>query len=330
MAVKYVGPYHGIAYDIANQWAESGQRGFVGPYAPQYYDAAEAIMAAQNTGDQTLGASTSGASKPEPAKVLNQAAVDNTNKAIDSLSTEEQVGRQNIADDYGRVIDSYDSEFATNKADYDEGIVTNNQNREKGRQNALVAAAQGLRGLRGVLGSIGALSGDGSFLANRAVTAEANQDIGGVDETAATNARGLDKSWGRFKEEDKQRRADAQTSRDNSITALEGSIASKKQGFFQKLAELFGDVDNTGKASEYLNKAGDLNTTIAQKGRVKASPITRKGAAYSPAELETYLAGVGDMTVDVQNGGVGAGGPTAVLAGQGNDDERKRKLSFAS
>lgn len=336
MQVEYVGPYHGIAYDIANQWAANGgERTMVGPYAPQYYEAANAIMDAQPSRQvQNTGQAQQTAPAPaQPAKVLNQAAVDNTNKAISSLDTEKQIGYQNIEDDYGSVIGRYDLEKGQNRADFDEGIVTNNRNLQKNRQNALVTAAQGLRGLRGVLASIGALTGDGGRLANTAVTTEANQDLGGAAETAAANAQNLNRAWDRFGEEDEQRRADAETARTNSRTALEGSIAGKRQGLLQRLAELFGDVDDTANAKKYLDQAGDLNTEIAQKSRVKASPITSKAAAFSPGELETYLAGAGDLTIDVQGGAPGAGGPTAVLAGRnaGRDDERrKRQLEFAT
>jgi len=283
-------------------------------------------------GGQVLGQTTGGGAQAAPAKVLNQAAVDNTNKAIGSLGREQEVGYQNIEDDYGSVVGRYDLERKQNRNDFDEGNVTNNQNLQKNRQSALVSAAQGLRGLRGVLGSIGALGGDGATLANRAVTTEANQDLGGAQDTASTNARGLDRAWGKFDEEDDQRRAEASTNRTNSRTALEGSIAGKRQGLLQKLAGLFGDVDNTGEATKYLDQAGDLNSTIAEKSRVQAAPIVGKGAAFSPGELETYLAGNSDMTVSARKGGIGAGGPTAVLAGRDGDrdDERRKKLEFAT
>lgn len=341
MTIEYVGPYNGIAYDIANQWAANGgERTMVGPYAPEYYDAANAIMDAQPSAQQQVqntGAGTAAAPAPAPApaapvKVLNQAAVDNTNKAITSLDTEKQVGYQNIEDDYNRVMGQYDLEKGQNRTDFDEGIVTNNRNLQKNRQNALVTAAQGLRGLRGVLSSIGALSGDGARLANTAVTTEANQDLGGAQEVAAANAMGLNRAWDRFGEEDEQRRADAQTSRTNSRTALEGSIAGKRQGLLQQLAELFGDVDNTTEAKKYLDQAGDLNAEIAQKSRVQASPITSKAAAFSPGELETYLAGAGDLSINVQNDAPNVGGSTAVLAGRdgGRDDERRKRLEFAT
>lgn len=267
-----------------------------------------------------------------PNKVLNQAAIDNTNKALASLDDELNVGYGNIDRDYGKVISGYDVERGNTRKDYEEEGVTNTQNLQRNKQNALVSGAQGLRGLRGVLGSIGALSGDGGVLANRAVTSEVNQDIGGATDTAAGNAKTLDKAWNRFDEEDDRRRKEAADAKINNRTALEGEVISKRQNFFQKLAELYGEVEDTGNATRYLNQAGDLNAELAQKrGRV-ATPITSKAAAFTPGELENYLAGAQDMTVDVRQGGAAAiGGPNTLLAGgrRESEDERRRKLVAA-
>lgn len=263
------------------------------------------------------------------AKVLNQAAVDNTQKAIGSLDTEMGVGYKNIDDDYHSVMGKYDQERARTRGEYEEEGVSNTNDLQRNKQNALVSGAQGLRGLRGVLASIGALSGDGGALANRAVTAEANQDIGGATETASNNAQALDKAWTRFDEEDQDRRKEADTNRINNRTALEGEVAGKRQSFFQKIAELYGEAGNTGEATNWLNRAGDLNNEIAQKRARVATPFTAKAAAFTPGELENYLAGAGDMTVEVKQGAEGINGPTQVLAGRGKEDEeRRRKLAL--
>lgn len=268
-----------------------------------------------------------GSTKP----VLNQAAIDNTQKAISSLDTELGVGYKNIDDDFGSIIGRYDQERNRTRGEYEEEGVSNTNDLQRNKQNALVSGAQGLRGLRGVLASIGALSGDGSSLANRAVTAEANQDIGGATETAANNAVALDKAWGRFDEEDQDRRREAETNKVNNRTALEGEVAGKRQSFFQKIAELYGEAGNTGEATNWLNKAGDLNNEIATKRARVATPFTAKTAAFTPGELENYLAGAGDMTVEVapSTPGGGPGGPSTVLAGRGREDEeRRRKLAL--
>lgn len=274
------------------------------------------------------GGGGGGSSTPDP--VLNQAAIDNTAKAISSLDTDLSVGYGNIDNDYNSVIGGYDQERARTEADYKEEGVTNTTNLQRNKQNALVSAAQGLRGLRGVLGSIGALSGDGSALANRAVTTEANQDIGGATDTAAGNAKMLDKAWGRFDEEDQDRRREAETTKVNNRSALEGEVAGKRQSMYQKLAELYGEVDDVGNATNWLNQAGDLNQFIAERGTRVATPFSAKTAAWTPGELETYLAGAGDMTVKVRDGGTnGAGGPTTVLAGGQDEEKRRRKLALA-
>lgn len=267
-------------------------------------------------GGAVLGAST------EAPKVVNTAAVGATQQAIDSLGTEQATGNQNIDDSFGSVVGQYDRENQQNEGDYTDQTTTNNKNLDRNRQNAMVAAAQGRRGLRGTLSAIGALSGTGGELADRVVTTGANQDIGEATDTAATNAQALDKAIGRYREEDKNRRAQAETARTNQRTSLEGSIAAKRQQFYQKMADLFNEGGDTGNAAKYLGLAGGLNNEIASKTRVAATPITAQSAAFTPGTLESYLAGAGDMTVKVAGGGNGTGIPT-ILAG-GRDPAKKK------
>lgn len=251
-------------------------------------------------------------------KVLNEAAISNTRKAIESLDDQRSIGYKNIDDDYNSLLNKYIRDAAKNEGEYNDQTVTNTQNLQKNKQNALVGAAQGRRGLRGVLASLGALGGTGRFLADEAVTTEANRDIGGAVDTATENQTSLDKAIGNFREEDEDRRKEAKTSRANLRTELEGRLASKKQQFLQKLAELFADADNTAEATAALNQAGDLNEVIARKTAVKATPFSAKAAAFTPGKLADYLAGNQDMSVDVTSGA--AGGNPTILAGR-----RKRK-----
>lgn len=289
-------------------------------------------------GGEVQGATTGATGgTTEQQKVLNQSAVDNTRKAIGSLDDEYSIGNQNIDDSFGSLMGRYDRDRSRNQGRYDENTTTNTQNLQKGKQDALVSAAQGRRGLRGVLSSLGALSGDGEVLADRAVTTEANKDIGGATDNYATNAQNLDRAWGDYDEEDKDRRAEAKTARTNQRTALQGSIAGKRQGYYQKLAELFGEVDDVGSATKYLDKAGNLNQTIAQKGRVQSTPFSERKAAFTPGDLESYLAGAGDMTVQTREGGEGGtGGERSLVAGRrmgrgarDEEEERQRELAVA-
>jgi hypothetical protein len=272
------------------------------------------------------GRPSTGANAPE----LDTAALGATDAAINSLGTEASVGNQNIDDSLRSVMGRYDQDRSKNEGNYNDSTVTNNQNLQKNKQNALVAAAQGRRGLRGTLSALGALSGDGIILSDRAVTDAANDDIGEAADTFSGNQTSLDKAWREFDDEDKERRAEAQTSASNQRTALEGSIASKRQQLLQKKAELYSKGGRNAEAAALLGEAGGLNNEIASKSRVAATPITERSAAFTPGDLEDYLAGAGDMTVDVAaggNGGAGAGTPSTLLAGR---KDRKEKEAVAA
>lgn len=275
------------------------------------------------------GAAARQAAQDAARRAANEAARNNTQKAIDSLGTELNTAYGNIDRESASIRSRYDNEAARNEADYKGETVNNNQSLLKNKQNSLQAGAQGARGLRSTLASIGALGGTGLQLANRAVTNSVNQDLGEASETAASNAMQLDKAINRFRDEDKDRRQELETQARNQRTAAEGRIESKRQNYFQKMADLFAAIDDSGNATSFLNRAGDLNQTIAQKTAVAATPFTRRAAAFTPGDLAEYLAGTGDMTVETTAGdatGLGTS-PSSILAGrrgQGKDEKKKQ------
>lgn len=277
------------------------------------------------SGGGSYAASSAAAAQEAARRAANAASRNATQQAIDSLGTELDTGRRNIHTERDAIASRYDRERGTAKKEYDDNIVTNDTNLAKNKQNSLLSAAQGLRGLRSVMASIGALSGDGGKLANRAVQTEANKDIGGAADTYAQNAQQLDKSWDKFDEEDQDRRNQLEVQRQNQETALEGKVASKRQGYLQKMADLFGEVGDAGSAQRLIGEAGGLNNEIASKTAVAAAPFQARTAAFTPGDLADYLAGAGDMTVDVVGGDSTGLAPelnTTLLAGRKKRDER--------
>lgn len=280
-------------------------------------------VAGVNTGGSGTTAPSGGGTAPA-APILNQAAIDNTNKALASLDTELNTGYKNIDDSYNSVVGNYDVEAGRVRKDFDEQTVTNNQNLQKNQQSAMQAAARGRRGLYGTLASMGALSGDGQKLADEAVVSTANEDLGGASETYQTNATSLTKAFTNFEDEDRRRRAEAETARNNSRTSIEGSIASKRQNMFQKMAEIYGEAGDQNNATTYMNRAGDLNEEIASKSAVQATPITARNAAFTPEAMKQYLAGAGDMSVRVAPSESSGVGPSRIIAGK-----KKREDEFS-
>lgn len=316
---------------LLNYVGNDGQTGSQDPFtrtaAAKAFEEYQAQRQAPAGGGSYDPAAAAAAAEAARKRAANEAARGNTQKAIDSLGTELDVGYKNIDAESGAVRSRYDRESQTNEDDYNTQTVTNNQNLLKNKQNALQAAAQGARGLRSTLASLGALGGTGLTLANRAVTNAANQDLGEASETAATNARTLDTAIGKYRDEDKIRRDELETQARNQRTALEGRVESKRQGYFQKMAELFSEIGDAGNATSFLNRAGDLNNTIAQKTAVAATPIAARGAAFTPGALADYLAGTGDMTVEAVAGdatGLGAS-PSSILAGGKKEDKRRQQ-----
>lgn len=284
-----------------------------------------------NGGYDDGGAAARAAAAEAAKRAKSEAAISNTRKAIGSLDTELDTAYDNISGQKKSITSGYNKESVSNEADYDGETVNNNQSLLKNKQNSLQAGAQGARGLRSTLASIGALGGTGLTLANRAVTNSVNQDLGEASETAAGNAMTLDKAIKKFRDEDEDRRKELDTQSENQRTAAEGRVLGKKQGYFEKLADLFGDLGNSDKATEYLDRAGDLNDPIAKKTAVASTPFTKRAAAFTPGALADYLAGTGDMTVSTSAGdatGMGTS-PSSILAGRREDKKKQNSQVFA-
>ena len=238
---------------------------------------------------------------------INEAAIDATRQGLGALDTELSVGKQNIRGGFDNIMGTYDRERDRYQQDYDDQSLQNRQNLTTQQQNALMAGAEGHRGLRGTLASLGALGGDGIDMASRAATRAVEQDVGGARDTYGTNARELDTAWGRFRDEDEDRRAEAQAARDNQMRQLRGNIAGQRQGLYRDLADLYNEGEDTASAERYIGRAGDLNEQIAQSGRQDAPELRERSAAFTPGSLESYLGGQQDLRVGVGSQGQGQG-----------------------
>lgn len=267
---------------------------------------------------QVPGASGSGSSFKDTS-----AARSATQQALDALGTSLDTSYGNIDSEYGDLISDYDLDVGRVNQDYDRESGTNTNNLLRNRQNALMAAAQGRRGLRGTLASLGALSGDGSFLADQAVTTAANSDLGGAQDAYKTNFTNLETAKTRFEEDDLKRRQDAEAAKEGQREVARRENLERRQTLLEKLASLFSDAGMNNEAAQYLSQSGGLNQEIASLGGVIGSAFTPGQAQFSPAALENYLAGAGDMSVRVQGGDNGAIGGPAPVAGRFGD-ERKR------
>lgn len=218
------------------------------------------------------------------------------NAALAAVDQQQGAGLSSIDTALSKLIGQYDTEAGTNEKNYTGQSDTNQNNLQKNKQTALVNAAQGRQGLFGTLSSLGALSGSGIDLANRAVQKGANDDLSGAADNFATNQNQLDTAIGSFRQEDKFRRENANTSAENARMNVRNEATKSRFGAYGNLANDYAAMGNEGEAKRYTGMASALYPEMA-KTTVPNANIAYSGAAFTPGSLADYLAGANDTTV---------------------------------
>lgn len=205
-------------------------------------------------------------------------------------------------DQYSSVMSGYKNEMGTAEKNYNQAVESNELNKNTSVQAAQLAAAQGARGLRSTLAAIGALGGTGSLLANRAVAAAANADIGNAKNTFDTNAKSLTSTWEDTQAADEKRRLEAKTALENANIKSRGDVSSQRQSIFSKIAELLGGAGDTAGANTYVAQGIAEQPTITAASRTVAPSYNTNKLLFTPSTLSTYLGGQNDMSVNVAGG----------------------------
>lgn len=236
------------------------------------------------------------------------AARNTTQRSIDSL---DEILRNNLGDINARfdnISKQYGEEEALNRTRFNEQTSTNENNRTNTIQQSLLAAAQGGRGLMASLAALGALGGDGSLLARRAVSQEANRDIGDGNRVFDANATQLNNAYADTQADEKRRRTEAEDARVNESRAAETKIAEQRQSLYERMASLFREAGDNNSATRYIGMVGDQVPVIARNSATQVSPYASRNIGFEGGQLKSYLGGRNDMSVSAapQSGGSSA------------------------
>lgn len=236
------------------------------------------------------------------------AARNATQASIDSL---DEILRNNLADigsRFSNIEKQYGEEETLNQTRFNDQTSANENNRTSTVQQALLSAAQGGRGLMASLAALGALGGDGSRLANRAISQEANRDIGDGNRVFDANATQLNNAWADTQADQKRRRQEAADAKVNEERAATTKIAEQKQSLFERMANLFTTAGDNGSAARYLGMVGEQAPVIARNSATQVTPYSARNIGFEGGQLKSYLAGRNDMTVkaDPLSGGSNA------------------------
>lgn len=280
--------------------------------------------------DPTVQAQTTAPSNPTGSSAAalpdksNDIALNNAGLA--SADAQQTSGLSAIDKALGGLIGQYDTEKATNEGNYGTQSDTNRNNLETNKETALVNATQGRRGLFGTLASLGALNGSGIDLANQAVQKGANADLTGAEGNYAGNQTNLDTAIGTFRQQDAQRRQDANSAATNAKAKVQHDTAVTKQGILTNLASDYAAEGDKNSASKYTQMASDLYPEVANNSIPDTTSLTAENAAFTPGSLANYLSnGSTTVTATPAAGTGGASNLPGLLAA--NSDQKKKAVT---
>lgn len=238
--------------------------------------------------------------------------------AVDSqLNT----GLGSISAALAKLLGQYDTETGTNEGIYKTQSETNQNNLQKNKQTALVNAAAGRQGLFGTLAAIGALNGSGIEVANRAVQKGANDDLAGAADSYGTNQSGLDTAIGQYRQDDKMRRENAETAAENARLNARSEAAKTRMTLFTNLANNWAEMGDAAKARSYTEQAAALYPEMART-TIPNAAINYTGAAFSPGQLQNYIAGADSTAVTTTPTGGDRGTLPGLIAAPGKKKQQ--------
>ena len=244
-----------------------------------------------------------------------------TQKALDALGITNDSLDQNERDAYNKLLGQYDQELNANQTDYDAKTKQTAQDLATARQLSRSTGSQGSRSLMAQLAALGA-NGTGVTLANDAVTNQMNREFGESGDTANKNQQSLNTWIGRVKDQDKERRGEAEETLNNNLIANRGTVAKQRQSLLQQMADLWSQAGNKSEAARYLGEAGGLNNEIAMSSR-QPTAFTGTKIAYTAPELASQSPSSA-VVASVQPGSnTSAAQPTTKLTPKKREEENE-------
>ena len=237
-------------------------------------------------------------------QAINQ--YDNQLKNLDGL-----LGELNKATEssYNQQLNEARSSYNTQKSNYNRATTQNKQNLQTERNQVTDTAARGLRGLQRLLGAMGAGgSSDALYVAPGAVTAQANQQLAGVNQNFGQNQQNIDSGWAIY-----------QTDYDNDLKKLAdwraGQVRSNEQNVLQQRMNLLAQkaaayanrgqygVSDGGKQAEITNLINSLNNRANELSKFVAPSYTGVSATYKAPSVSSYFesAGQPELNAKVQD-----------------------------
>lgn len=249
-----------------------------------------------------------GGGAPAPAnRPLNQAGVNNTQRAIDEIPGLLEAALESEGTRYGNTRREFSEQEAGQRKSYDTSTVTNQQNYDSNFMDSIRAGIKGLGGLMSLLRGTGAGGGTAEDIARDTVGGVTAQDIRGGADTQKENQTALDASLGAFLTELGRKRSENEDTYGNNRRAIRRESDTQLQDLFGKMAGFYGDAGDQGQSDSWMNRAGDLTPRIAQNSRAQTSKYDTAPVTVQAPELTAFSGPTQPSVTVAPEGQVGSG-----------------------
>lgn len=260
----------------------------------------------RNTGS-TAPTNPTGYSAPA-TPALNQAAVNNTQIAIDQLPALLQSALETEGTRYQNTINDFNAQEAGQRKTYDTSTVTNQQNYDANYMDSIRAGIKGLGGLMSILRGTGAAGGSVEGDVRDIVGGVTAQDIRTGADTQKENQAQLDTSLESFLGDLKRKRQMNEDTRINNERAIRRDNATQMQDLLGKMAGFYGDAGRTAERDSFMARAGGLTPEIAANSSTALRAYDTTPVAVRAPELTAFAApSQPDVATAPSDGQVGSG-----------------------
>lgn len=209
--------------------------------------------------------------------------------------------------DYNVKRNELQSAYNRSKADYDASTTRNQQQLQTNKNTIADRASQGLRGLLRTLGAMGAGGSSAAmYNAPELVTAQANQERTGANQTFGENQQKLDTNWGNYQidhENDKKKLEDWKA---GQLRENEQKVLNQRNSILSVLADAYAQRGSAGagagnKINEITGQMKANQNRLSELNRFVAPRYDGMRANYNAPTLSSYNTGNSSITTEVSD-----------------------------
>lgn len=271
-------------------------------------------------------APVSGGAAPRP--VLNQAAINNTQMAIDQIPGLLEAALAAERQSKENALNAFNAQETQQRGTYDTSTVTNQQNYDANFMDSIRAGIKGLGSLTSLLRGTGAAGGTAQDMVRDTVGGITADDIRTGADTQKENQTELDSVLSSFLTELRGKRQTAEDTFMNNERAIRRDTNTQLQDLFGKMAGYYSEGGDTGRANEWMGRAGALTPEIANNSRRQVSAYDTTPVVARAPQVTAFAEPSQPQAVTApRDGQVGAG---IFTMGRRRGEERREPLAVSA